>query len=102
MIKTIFFWMLGLLLVTFVAVWLWTGGISKAKDASKVPTNLVDMIFFRGGSTGNSFKLPWQPAQLSNLSAQDPYKDNLSPDAGLYGTAQGAPAGLYDDTSSGQ
>src|SRR3990167_1214092 len=61
MIKTILFWMLGLLLLSFIIVWLWTGGISKASIAAQSPTNLIDMLFFGGTSTGKTLKLPWQP-----------------------------------------
>ena len=95
--------MLGLLLVSLVVVWLWTGGISKSWNASKIPTNLIDQIFFNGTSTGKTLRLPWQPTMPSFPTAENPDQSGVSPDvAALYSEAQGRPANLYDDASNAQ
>lgn len=61
MIKKILWAILISLIVIFFAVWIWSGGIGKAREQSRAFTNLVDFIFFHGTSTGAAFRLPWQP-----------------------------------------
>src|SRR3989344_7259317 len=61
MIKTILLWLLACLIIAFIAVWIWTGGIGKVRDTSKSFTNIFDVIFFRGEFSGSIPGLPWQP-----------------------------------------
>lgn len=61
MIKRILWLILVLILISFVATWIWTGGIGKAREQSKAFSNLVNVIFYHGTSTGASLRLPWQP-----------------------------------------
>lgn len=61
MIKTILYWFLAFIVLAFIAVWLWTGGIGKAKSASRSFSNIFDVIFFRGAMNGPVPGLPWQP-----------------------------------------
>ena len=61
MIKRVLKWLLFSIIVVFIAIWWWAGGPGKAWREAKSYTNVIDVIFFRGTSTGSSFRLPWQP-----------------------------------------
>ncbi|MDO8562033.1 MAG: hypothetical protein Q7S05_04390 [bacterium] len=61
MVRKILWWILVLLIISFVATWIWTGGIAKARNQSSLFTNLVDFIFYHDPSTGATLRLPWQP-----------------------------------------
>lgn len=62
MIKIILYWLLALLIIAFIAVWMWTGGIGRAWNASKSFTNIFDVIFFQGKVGDEPIpSLPWQP-----------------------------------------
>lgn len=60
MIKKVLLSLLAALLITFLAVWLWTGGPRKAwNEAQKIGS--IGSFFFGASSTGATFRLPWQP-----------------------------------------
>ncbi len=61
MIKKILWWILACLIIVFVIIWIWTGGLGRAWDTAKSFTNIVDFLFYKGDSTGVSLRLPWQP-----------------------------------------
>ncbi len=61
MIKTILKWLLFSIIIVFIAIWLWSGGPGKAWREAKSYTNIIDVLFFKGTSTGSGFRLPWQP-----------------------------------------
>lgn len=61
MVKKILWALLFSLIIIFLAVWIWSGGISKAKNQAGAFTNLIDFIFFHGTSTDATLRLPWQP-----------------------------------------
>ena len=61
MVKKILWAILASLIIIFIAVWIWSGGIGKARNQARAFTNLVDFIFYNGTSTGYAFRLPWQP-----------------------------------------
>lgn len=92
MIKTILYWLLGLLIVTFIAIWLWTGGIGKAIRASESPTNLIDLLFFGGAQSGETLKLPWQP-ELPSLPGNEGQFSAEYPAGGAFYAESQAPGG---------
>lgn len=60
MIKKVLLSLLAALLITFLAVWFWTGGPRKAwSEAQKIGS--IGSFFFGASSTAASFRLPWQP-----------------------------------------
>jgi len=69
MVKKILWAVLFSLIVIFLAVWIWSGGIGKAQNQSKAFTNLIDFIFFHGTSTDATLRLPWQPEMPTGAGA---------------------------------
>lgn len=81
MIKTILKWFLALLIIALIVVFFWTGGPGKVWHTAASYTNLIDVIFFHGTWTGDSFRLPWQP-NLSSLGAPFPNPQSGNSDTG--------------------
>ncbi|MDO8481869.1 MAG: hypothetical protein Q7S75_02195 [bacterium] len=76
MIKRILWAILALLIISFVVVWIWSGGIRKARDQARSFTNLVDFIFYHGTSTGATLRLPWQTEFPTGPTLPQTYGDS--------------------------
>lgn len=64
MIKRILIFLGIFMVLSLLAAWLFTGGVSRIKNATTLFTNPVDLIFYDGSLTSNSIRLPWQPIEL--------------------------------------
>src|SRR3989338_7756395 len=65
MVKKLLWWILATLIIVFVIAWIWTGGLSRAKDTGKTFTNVINFVFYNGTSTDISLRLPWQSGQAA-------------------------------------
>lgn len=60
MIKNVLLAFLACLVLAFIGIWIWTGGIGRAWDEARKIRSIGD--FFMGStSTLTTFRLPWQP-----------------------------------------
>lgn len=66
MIKRVLIVSAVVFLLGLIAFWLLSGGIGATARTAKNFLNPVDLIFGSGTSTGISFRLPWQPAELTS------------------------------------
>lgn len=76
------------MLISFAALWIFTGGIQRIQRAAAAHSNPLSVIFGDGTSEGWSFSLPWQPQELSLGADISQYVGEYDPQAEQDGYAQ--------------